>query len=118
MGIQATGGRGATKPLKQRVIEELDQLPEDRLREVLDFVGYLKLKEERETPPRKLDPEKDPILKLIGSVDVEPFAHRHVRAVRTGQDAALAVAGQAADLVHRFEFCDRHGRARHHPSAE
>ncbi len=69
MGIQAKGGRVATKPLKQRVIEELDQLPEDRLREVLDFVGHLKRKAERETPPpRELDPEKDPILKLIGSV--------------------------------------------------
>lgn len=32
--------------LKERLIEELEKLPEDRLREVLDYVAYLRAKEQ------------------------------------------------------------------------
>lgn len=64
--------------LKERLIEELEKLSEDRLREILDFVGYLRAKESRESSARvseELDPHQDPILELIGTVDVEPFSH-------------------------------------------
>jgi len=63
--------------LKERLIEELERLPEDRLREILDFVGYLRAKEAREAAtrsPEDLDPQNDPILRLIGIADVEPFS--------------------------------------------
>jgi hypothetical protein len=63
--------------LKRKLDEHISRLSEDRLHEVLDFVGYLLQKKEgkqtksSESPP----PEHDPILDLIGMVDVEPFAH-------------------------------------------
>lgn len=61
----------SAESLRERLIEELDKLPEDRLREILDFVSYLREKEAREAAtvvPENLDPQKDPILKFIGGV--------------------------------------------------
>ena len=49
------------KVLRERLIEEIEKLPENRLREVLDFVGYLRTKETREAAARlleDLDPQK------------------------------------------------------------
>lgn len=57
--------------LKERLVKELDRLPEERLREVLDFVEYIIVKESKSLisePLEELDPEKDPILKFIGGV--------------------------------------------------
>lgn len=57
--------------LKEKLVQEIGKLPEDRLREVLDFVGYL-LSQEQKTraaePERELDPAQDPLLKFIGGV--------------------------------------------------
>jgi len=67
----------ATNVLKERLIEELERLPEDRLREALDFVVYLRTREKNGAAtrsPEDLDPQKDPILKLVGIADVEPFS--------------------------------------------
>ena len=67
----------ATNVLKERLIEELERLPEDRLREALDFVVYLRTREKNGAAtrsPEALDPQKDPILKLVGIADVEPFS--------------------------------------------
>jgi len=67
----------AVETLRERLIEEIDRLPEERLREVLDFVEYILMKEGRRSTPKSsegLDPEKDPILKLMGIADVEPFS--------------------------------------------
>lgn len=61
----------AVEALKKRLIGELEKLPEERLREVFDFVGYLRARETREAEtmsPESLDPKKDPILKFIGGV--------------------------------------------------
>ena len=66
-----------TKALKEQLIKELEKLPEVRLREALDFVGYLRVREDNEAarkPPEDLDPKKDPILRLMGIADVEPFS--------------------------------------------
>lgn len=63
--------------LKERLIKELEKLPEDRLREVLDFVGYLVAKERKEItlkPSEDLDPQKDPLLKFIGGVSCGSLA--------------------------------------------
>ena len=67
----------ATNVLKERLIEELERLPEDRLREALDFVVYLRTREKNGAAtrsPEDRDPQKDPILKLVGIADVEPFS--------------------------------------------
>ena len=65
------------KALKERLIEEIGKLPKDRLREVFDFVEYLRTREENGAAtksPEDLDPQQDPILKLVGIADVEPFS--------------------------------------------
>ncbi len=60
--------------LRDAVKEALEHLPEKMLAEVFDFVSYLLAKEERESREekeegRKLDPQKDPILRYyIGGV--------------------------------------------------
>jgi len=64
--------------LEEVVKEALERLSEDKLVEVFDFVGYLLAREKREEQAEELelDPKKDPILKYIGGVSVEPFAHK------------------------------------------
>jgi|LGVE01.1.fsa_nt_gb hypothetical protein len=64
--------------LEEVVKEALGRLSEDKLVEVFDFVGYLLAREKREEKEEEieLDPKKDPILKYIGGVSVEPFAHK------------------------------------------
>jgi hypothetical protein len=57
--------------LKAQLDQELAKLSEERLREVLDFVGYLLSKEQNgHTAKREqgLDPEQDPILTFVGGV--------------------------------------------------
>ena len=57
--------------LKERLIEEIARLPEEKLQEVLDFVGYLLSKKQRTqavVQERELDPAKDPLLKFIAGV--------------------------------------------------
>ncbi len=57
--------------LKERLIQEIDKLPEERLQEVLNFVKYLLSREQeaREKESRMdLDPAKDPILSFIDGV--------------------------------------------------
>lgn len=64
--------------LEDVVKEALGRLSEDKLVEVFDFVGYLLAREKREEQAEELelDPKKDPILKYIGGVSVEPIAHK------------------------------------------
>lgn len=57
--------------LKNRVLKEIEKLPQNRLEEVLDFVEYLLSKEygaQAVEPEEELDPSRDPILKMIGRV--------------------------------------------------
>ena len=61
----------AKQVLKKRVLKEIERLPENRLQEVLDFVGYLLSKEygtKSVEPEEDLDPSRDPILRMIGRV--------------------------------------------------
>ena len=64
--------------LEDVVKAAVERLSEDKLVEVFDFVSYLLAKEKREEGEEEteLDPQKDPILKYIGGVSVEPFAHK------------------------------------------
>ena len=61
----------ASGGVKEQLIAEMARLPEDRLQEVLDFVGYLLTKAPRTAETisaKELDPARDPILRFIGSV--------------------------------------------------
>lgn len=62
--------------LEDVVKESLGRLSEDKLAEVFDFVSFLLAMEQRAEKAEDLDPKKDPILKYIGVVSVEPFAHK------------------------------------------
>lgn len=59
-----------TSSLKRKLLTEIADLPEDKLQEVIDFVGYLKAKAEEAKSKKeaKLDPKKNPLRKLIGMV--------------------------------------------------
>ncbi|MFB6273158.1 MAG: DUF2281 domain-containing protein [Salinibacter sp.] len=54
---------------KAKILEALDALPEDRQREVLDFVESLRSKEEEKTNKKERDPEENPLLDFIGAVE-------------------------------------------------
>lgn len=68
-----------TVDLKNQLMDNLERLSEGDIQEILDFVEFLLIKRKKEKIISQrigLDPEKDPILKLMGLADVEPFAHR------------------------------------------
>jgi len=64
--------------LKERLINNMEKLPEADIQEVLDFVEFLLRKRSKgRIVPQKpeSDPTKDPILKLLGIANVDPFAN-------------------------------------------
>ena len=59
------------RTIETQLAHKLTMLPDDRLREVLDFVEYLLSKEQKAQtviPPETLDPAQDPILQYSGGV--------------------------------------------------
>jgi hypothetical protein len=54
-----------------KIMEALEELPEARRREVLEYVESLREEEERQAENGERDPEEDPLLKAIGSVDAD-----------------------------------------------
>jgi len=69
----------APQELKQKLITRVDRLPEEDLREVIDFAGYLLARRVARPAPESgaaLDLKLDPILEIVGSADVEPFAQQ------------------------------------------
>ena len=75
-----------TKMLRQALFVEVEKLPEDGLREALDFVRYLIFKstyqplEEVEDSPDSpqettLDADQNPLLEFIGGVSHGTLAH-------------------------------------------
>ena len=70
--------------LKENIIKEINKLPEESLQEVNDFVEFILSKSfssqqksnGEEEDQKMLDPSKDPILKMIGIFDEEPFADK------------------------------------------
>jgi len=83
----------SSEKIKENIIKEINKLPEESLKEVNDFVSFIlaksgfnrkkrsyhhSLARQREIlkQSKELNPAKDPLLKIIGIADVEPFANR------------------------------------------
>ncbi len=65
--------------LKEKLLNRMEKLSETDIREVIDFAEFLQIKRYRvkAIPEKaKLDPKKDPILKIMGIADAEPFANK------------------------------------------
>lgn len=64
----------------QDISDTLQRLPEAYRQEALDFIEFLTRKaQERQEPTSdrsEVSPQDNPLMKLIGIADVEPFAHR------------------------------------------
>ncbi len=57
------------KKIKERLHTTIEEIPESKLGEVLDFMEFLLEKERRSTNKRfDLDPVMDPLLEFIGGV--------------------------------------------------
>ena len=70
--------QGETSILKDRLIKNLGRLSKSDVQNVLKFSEFLLFKGDKKERVRStaLDPKKDPILKIIGIADVEPFASK------------------------------------------
>ncbi len=64
--------------LKAYIVEEIEKLPERELRSVVDFIGYLQTRDTPKPGP-KIDfyryTARNPLLKLLGAVDIEPVSN-------------------------------------------
>ena len=54
---------------KTKIVEALDALPEERQREVLDYVESLRSREEAETNEEERDPAENPLRDFIGGAE-------------------------------------------------
>ncbi len=69
----------AGDPLREELIEDLAALPEHHVREVHDFIRFLRSKQaERD----------DPVLDVAGVFDMEPLDSREIYETLYGEDAA------------------------------
>ncbi|MBI5074975.1 MAG: hypothetical protein HZB62_07380 [Nitrospirae bacterium] len=62
---------------KKQVVQHLSKLSADDLQEILDFTEFILTKRHQigsSTSVKRLVPEKDPILKLIGKISIKPFS--------------------------------------------
>lgn len=65
-----------TQSLKEKLLEELANLPQYRLQEVLDFVAFLRSRESGE----------DPILNVAGCLSGEPISAKEIEEELYGED--------------------------------
>ncbi len=65
-----------TAVLKDRVVENLEKLSKSGIQNVLKFSEFLLYESDKKKNlrPSSLDPQNDPILQIIGTADVKPFA--------------------------------------------
>ncbi|MBU2461968.1 DUF2281 domain-containing protein, partial [bacterium] len=59
---------------KKRFFAAIEELPEEKAEELLDFTEFLLLRSKKSK--LMLDWKEDPILRLIGLADEEPFADK------------------------------------------
>jgi hypothetical protein len=69
----------ATETLKQQLIEKVTNLSEVRLREVVDFVDFLRLREQR---------NEDPLLRVAGCLSGDPLSAEAIEEELYGEDPA------------------------------
>ena len=61
--------------IKERLVREIDQLPEDQLHAVLDFIARLQRHAATPASEQPLDPGQDPLLGFIGGASHGTLAH-------------------------------------------
>ena len=54
--------------IKERLLATIEEIPESKLEEVLDFIEFVLDKERHVQEKNDLEPMKDPILEYIGGV--------------------------------------------------
>ncbi len=69
----------ATEGLKQQLLEKVTTLSEDRLREVLDFIDFLRLREQK---------GEDPILRVAGCLSGSPLSAAAIEEELYGKEPA------------------------------
>lgn len=69
----------ATEVLKQRLLEKITDLSEIRLQEVVDFVDFLRLREQK---------SEDPILRVAGCLSGSPLSAEEIEDELYGKDSA------------------------------
>lgn len=65
--------------LKKKLLERVTDLPEARLREVLDFVDFLRVRERK---------DEDPILRVAGCLSGSPLSAEEIEDELYGKDPA------------------------------
>ena len=60
---------------KDRLLKDLERVSDTEIREISDFVEFI-IKKRHKKPYKKMTPapKNDPVLRLIGIADVEPFS--------------------------------------------
>ncbi len=69
-------GKTAKTLAKEKVLVALEELPEEKVKELLDFTESLLLREKAKKLQSTLDPDENPILGLIGLANEAPFADK------------------------------------------
>lgn len=68
-----------TISLKKQLMDDLNKLDRTDVQEILDFAEFIlsrRYKRQKSFRDKDLVSERDPLLKLIGLADVQPFADR------------------------------------------
>jgi len=66
-----------TVRLKKRVMENLEKISENDIQQISDFVEFIRRRRHRRFLKKTgMLPKRDPILKLMGIVSVEPFSEQ------------------------------------------
>lgn len=69
----------ATDVLKQQLLKKVTDLPEARLQEVLDFIDFLRSREQK---------DEDPILRVVGCLSGEPLSTETIDEELYGKEPA------------------------------
>jgi len=68
-----------TMSLKKQLLDDLEKLDRPDVQEILDFAEFIlsrRYKRQKSFRDKDLVSERDPLLKLIGLADIQPFADR------------------------------------------
>lgn len=71
----------AAEELKQQLFEKITSLPASRLREVLDFVEFLSIRE------HQVGASEDPLLRILGSLSGAPISAEEIEQELYGRDS-------------------------------